>query len=462
MAEKLVSYRRAVFFALVLTILVPASAFGIQRAENGAGQYLIAPFAIAANGYETVLEISDTPDTAAQAIKLRVLDRDGQPRLAANLYLGRGATWAGGLTYQDGTARLVTSSESCLLVDDQGLAEPVSQVDLAFTAGSVEVVEMGVVAEAPLSTLVSEGDCEAIAALWNEEAFAPNAALDAPSGGLKVAARVVNVGKGTFYGVPVTALTDYSGIVQHTAPGTAQPDLSTTWDAGTPEGQTRSVVCSDEGCVEDYWENPIDAASAALMVYTVRETYDISESLNARSERILTFPTRAYYADDQGLSSADVSLLIMDRKGRSWTGLGVPSGGPFDDSTTVWLEYGGSLEPLDFTTSEAEVGVPQDTRLFGLWHTVQSPGEGFSSKGPYPLERPPGNGQARLGLLASRGMPALVAPSGREYWGFPAIVATFTEYTNGVLPGDGGVPQRANYGSSASPVTTVRIDPPLD
>jgi hypothetical protein len=56
----------------------------------------------------------------------------------------------------------------------------------------------------------------------------------------------------------------------------------------------------------------------------------------------------------------------------------------------------------------------------------------------------------------------LVAASGRRYRGHAAIVTTFVEYTNGVLPGADGVPRRANYGSTASVSGTARIDPPID
>lgn len=446
-------------------LLLSAGAFGIQRSGDGTGQYLIVPFAIAANGYETVLEISDTLDTVAQALKLRILDRDGQPRLTANLYLKGGATWAGGLTRQDGTARLLTASDSCLLIERDDAVEPSSQVDFEFTAGSVEVVEMGVVDEQALSTAVSNDDCQAIADLWNDGSWAPEAALTPPDGGLRATARVVNVGKGTFYGVPVTALKHFSDIAQHTAPSTAQPDLASTHDEGTQAGETRSVVCDDDGCVEDFWDNPIDAASAALMTYTARDTYDISESLNARSEWIVTYPTQAHHDDSHRFSSALVSVGVFDRGGSEVPGptyVLIPEQIPSFKSPTTKIIHKRSVMPIDLGAVAREPGEIRASTLFGLAQEVTD-GDNYISR-----SRLPNTGQVRLGFesftdsINAIYQHVIVANSGRRYSGRPALVVPFVEYTHGVLPGNDGQPQRANYGSSGEVSTTVRIDPPFE
>jgi hypothetical protein len=452
--------------AVVLSLLLSsAPAWAIQRSGDGLGEYLIVPFAIAANGYETVLEISDTPDTPAQVLKLRVLDRDGQPRLTANLYLKGAGTWAGGLTRQGETARLLTSSDSCLLVERDDAVEPSSQVDFDFTAGSVEIVEMGVVDAQALRNAVSDDDCQAIADLWNDDAWAPEAALTPPEGGLRATARVVNVGKGTFYGVPATALKHFSNIVQHTAPSTAQPDLASTHDAGTATGETRSVVCDDDGCVEDFWENPIDAASAALITHTARDTYDISESLNARSEWIVTYPTQAHYADSQRFSSAVVAVSVFDRAGSEVPGAfnwRVPEQLPDFESATTTIIHQRSVMSIELGAVAREPGETRASILFGLAHQV--------ARNDIYIARSqlPDTGQVRLGFesytdsLDAAYQFVIWANSGRRYSGRPALVVPFVEHTHGVLPGNDGQPQRANYGSSGSPVTSVRINPPAE
>ncbi|WP_376692827.1 hypothetical protein [Wenzhouxiangella sp. EGI_FJ10409] len=452
---------RIVAAAGAVCLFCTSGASAIERSDDGAGQYLIVPFAIANSNNESLVEISDsTEESAARALKLRVLDRDGEPRLTANLYLARGATWAGGLTRQDDAARLLTTSDSCLLVEGTDGIEATDEVGFEFSAGSLEVVEMGIVVDPPLAAHVNDRDCEAIVDLWNDDAWTPDAALAPPAGDIRAGARIVNVSKGTLYGVPVTALKNFSNIVQHSGPGDAQPDLASTHDEGTSSGQTRSVVCVDGECIEDFWENPIDAASAALMTYTARASYDISESLNARSEWTVTLPAASAYPESHALSSASVSMLITERSGRSWTGVSIPTPPalPFFNTTTLWLDYEAVVNLLDFTTTVSEVGSVQDSRLFGLSHLVQSPGEDLDQMSPSATERLPENGQARFGFDCGDGAPVLVASSGRRYWGCPAIVTTFAEYTNGVLPGEGGVPQRANYGSSGAVSTSVRID----
>lgn len=452
-----------VVLGLGLQLSAPGSA--IQRADGPAGEYLITPFVLANGTYETLIEISDsTEDPAARALKLRVLDRDGEPRLTANLYLPRNATWSAGLTRQGDMARLITGPEACLLVDGPNKIEVVYQADIELTAGSLEVVEMGTAVDPPLASHIADGDCNAIVELWANDSWLANAALSPPAGGIRSSVRVINVANGTIYGVPTTALRAFSNIVQHQPPGSAQPDLASTHDEGTAAGETRSVTCFDDGCIEDYWNRPIDAASAALMRYTVSDTFDISESLGARSEWVVTLPTMNLYSADHPLSSASASTLIAERSGVTWNGpvIPTPPSLPFFNDTTFWLEYGESVNPLDFTTTVPEVGAVQETRLFGLGHVVQSPGESLSEKSPFPTDHLPNNGQARLGFDCGDGDPALVASSGRSYWGCPAIVTTFTEYTNGQLQGDDGVLQRANYGAFGSPTTTVRIDPPTE
>lgn len=451
----------AAMLASALLLCAPLGAFAIQRSDQGMGQYLIVPFVLANGDHETLIEISDsTSDPVARALKLRVLDRDGAPRLAANLYLARGATWAGGLTRHEESARLAVVSDACLLVEGPAGIEAAEQVDFDFTAGSLEVVEMGRVVESPLAAHVRERECGAIVDLWNDSAWMPDAALSPPGGDVRAGARIINVPKGTLYGVPATALTDFSNIVQHEPPGSALPDLASTHDEGTSVGETRSVICAEGECVEDFWDNPVDAASAALMSYTARETFELSQSLFANSEWIMTLPTASRYPESHALASASVSMLIAERSGLPWTGVVVPTPPnlPFFNATTVWLEHEASVNPLDLTTTVPEVGLQQDSRLFGLDHLVQSPGQDLSDKSPHPTEALPDSGQARLGFDCGNGAPALVALSGRTYWGCPAIVTTFTEFTNGVLEGEDGVPQRANYGSSGSPARTVRID----
>lgn len=444
---------------VVLTIVLVVISNGvsaIEKSDTGAGQYLIVPFAIANANNETLIEISDsTRQPVARALKLRVLDRDGQPRLTANLYLARGATWAGGLTREEGAARLVASSDSCLLVEGSDGIEAPDQVDFDFNAGSLEVVEMGIAVDPPLAAHVHERDCEAIVDLWNDGAWSPGAALAPPAGDIRVGARIINVAKGALYGVPATALKDFSNIVQHSEPGSAQPDLASTQDEGTAAGQTRSEVCVDGECIEDFWENPVDAASAVLMSFTARDTYNIADSLAAESEWVVTYPTVHYYEADNVLGTTLVSLLVSDRSGQTLydNAVYIPEMAP-SFSNTLWLNHERSVNLLNFRMKHEEAEGPVSTGIFGLEEAFRIPNWDF--------EALPESGRARLGFESfwPPDVQPLVAPSGRTYWGRPAIVTTFTEYTNGVLPGEDGVPQRANYGSSGEVSTTVRISQP--
>jgi hypothetical protein len=277
---------------------------------------------------------------------------------------------------------------------------------------------------------------------------------------------VVNVGKGTFYGVPATALKHFSNIVQHTAPSTSQPDLASTHDAGTATGETRSVVCDDDGCVEDSWENPIDAASAALMTHSARDTYNISESLNARSEWIVTYPTQAHYESPfHPLSNAAVIVGVFDRGGNKIPGLvwvRPPEWNPSFGNPTSGFVHERSVMPIELGAVAGEPGDTRESTLFGLPYEVTN-NHHFIGR-----SRLPDTGQVQLGFESftdsynATDQELIVANSGRRYSGRPALVVPFVEYTHGVLPGNDGQPQRANYGSSGSPATSVRIDPPFE
>jgi hypothetical protein len=345
-------------------------------------------------------------------LKLRLLDRDGEPRQSANLYLAQDATWAGGLTLQRGLACLVTSSSSCTLVEDASGIDAIGEVDFAFEAGSLEIVEMGTVVDPPLAMHVQEGDCRAIVDRWNDSSWSPGAALSPPVGDTQVGAQIINVSKRTLYGVPVTALENVSNIVQHTELGSAKPDLASTQDEGTSAGETRSVVCIEDKCIEDFWENPIDEASAVLMTYEVHDHYAIADSLAAESEWVVTYPTRAHYGNEHVLATNLVSLLVTDRSGQVYYDdtLYTPEMSPSFVST-LWLNHEQSVNLLNFGIKREQAEVSVSTGIFGLEEAYRIPNWGF--------EVLPEAGRARLGFEASwpPDVQALVAASDRRYQG---------------------------------------------
>src|SRR5699024_9819275 len=186
-----------------------------------------------------------------------------------------------------------------------------------FESGFMEWVEMGVIADQDYRHLVAGRDCAGLAALWADPGWAADAddVLDLPAGGLRATASLIDVARGTMYALTATALDDFSSIAQHREPASAEPSLATTFDDGTPSGETRSVVCHRGECVTDTWAEPVDAASAALLVREARGDFVISESIGAATEWVVTYPTRAYYPDGRPLVTSFANLFLADRSG---------------------------------------------------------------------------------------------------------------------------------------------------
>ncbi len=464
-------FRAAVVLGIATGLSMATSAFAIQRADDGKGQYLIVPVAIATDEYETLIEVSELerPGGGIRALKLRVLDRDGVPRQAANLYPERRGTWAAVLSRADGVARLKGDWSGCTLVEGPDGMEAVDEISLDFEFGSLEIVDMGRLGEPLLPPPHEAPDCDALIDLWDAPADDHDDSLRPPVGHLAARARIVNVSRGTLYEVPVTALKDFSDIPQHEPPGSALPDLASTHDAGTPDGQTRSVVCLADQCIEDFWADPIDAASAALMVHDVRDTYEIDPAMNARSEWVVTYPTMAYYPEDHQFAEMNTGLLVTDRTGRSFLSSVMPPPAfptPYFSGSTAWLHHTRSVNLVDLSKTKDDVGELQSSSLFGIEHQVQVPG---SLEYVQLDERLPDAGLVRLGFEwrhrpggGLEYLEPLVANSGRAYLGRPAIVTTFMEYTNGTLPSDDGVLQRANYGTAGTPQVHRRVNEPGD
>ncbi|MFU8833086.1 MAG: hypothetical protein ACNA7J_13170, partial [Wenzhouxiangella sp.] len=233
----------------------------------------------------------------------------------------------------------------------------------------------------------------------------------------------------------------------HTAPGESEPNLATTFDEGTPGGQTRSVVCHRGECITDTWAEPIDAASAALMVHEARGDFVISESIGARTEWVVTYPTMGYYPDGHPLKGAVVSLYLADRSGAfvepSPDVIPIPPPSDFRNKTTYWVSHLQSVNFLDFNQSGDESFVDLPTSIFALEHHVQFP-TGLGPGGEFLAI--PESGQARAGFESEEGQ--LVSDTGRRYLGRPAIVWLFQEFENGVLEAGDGAQQKANYGNA--------------
>lgn len=443
---------------MILTVVLAGMHAGpghaIHKEHDGTGAYVIVPFVIANEDYDTLVLI----DTGTTAVKVRILDQHGQPMVTGNLYSR--ATWTASLSREDDKTVLASNSEECLIVEEDGeyVATQILEFDLEY--GSIEFVTMGTrLPGHPFDFTWRQRDCETIASLWNDPSWADdaNSVLSVSrSRAMQASTSIINVTQGTMYSVDATALNEFSNIVQHTAPDNPRPDLRDTHDEGTPAGETTSTVCMHGECISDTWENPLDASSAALMVTSGRTDFIIADHINAKTEWIVNFPTARFYPDENPLSMIEARLVAFDRSG-DFVGIGPPIGVPpqvdfFD--WTYMFELNQAVSTFDFNRNHQSPEESIPSSIFGIEHTLQN----------FWINRPdlvfPDHGTAILGFESGGG--DLVTDAERYYQGRPAIVVSFQEYSNGTLTDEDGNQVRANYGKGYSPVQPSHVWVPPD
>src|SRR4051794_34377360 len=91
------------------------------------------------------------------------------------------------------------------------------------------------------------------------------------------------------------ALDGFSANVQHTLPTSASPDLNTA----SAESDTGTAVSVDVGghMVNVHYAHSVDAVSALFMNATHLNEYVIEPDAGAKTDWLVTFPTKRFYVD---------------------------------------------------------------------------------------------------------------------------------------------------------------------
>lgn len=314
--------------ALAATLGAAASAHAVNVNQNGLGQVLLYPVYTAEEGNVTAVHVTNTTNQI-KAVKVRFVEgMNSQEVLDFNLYLSPNDVWTGGVVQTAEGAALVTTDKSCtagaLATEGQPFvtylfdgsynvpSTTFKRADSVKSAartrvGHLEVIEMGSVAPTTVlsgTTTAAQaiihgaatgapGNCDAVRAAWNTGGLwmtTPIAGMTAPSGGLYGTATVVNVDKGTEFGVEVTALDNFAGgAILHKQPGDEAPSLAdSTLTATFPNGASRDYLAGE------------DAVSAVLMKQAIMNDFAYGAGLNAETDLVLTFPTKALYVNNGG------------------------------------------------------------------------------------------------------------------------------------------------------------------
>lgn len=288
----------AASLALAVTLGFSSAAGAVELSTSGAGQVLIYPLYSVESGNDTAIHVTNASMTPTVA-KVRILEGlEGRVVHSFNLYLGSHDVWTGVLTRSDSGARLVSADSSCTLpqlpaegVELAGATDP----GLAARArvGSIEVIGMaGNWASVPSlppqmgSAPVMGIPCDALrdafgeGGVWAQDS---NAGLYPPANGLSGSVTLTNVMNGHQIALDATALLDFSQNARQTRPENPEPTL----------GQSETTYAAMRDAVLPF-RNGTEAVTALLTHQSADGDYAYGAGLNAETDWVITFPTKAY------------------------------------------------------------------------------------------------------------------------------------------------------------------------
>ncbi len=339
---------------------IAGSAQAVNLNPDGIGSVLIYPYYTVNGGNDTLLSVVNTTDEA-KAVKVRFLEAyNSREVLDFNLYLSAYDVWVaaiiGGQTIEDEIvgvpagedgAWLVVNDTSCTVPYLYEMARPQAFLPYAYTnpgaldggptalsrvrEGHFEMIEIGTLvgpsAVNATHTAVTgmPVDCGQLVknwstgGIWLTEAIAnstgvPNV-LFAPcqygsgshcdyattdvvrnSGGLFGSYAFINGLAGTIFSGNAAAVqgVDAKDRGNHHIPGTSRPSLNggsatTAWEfLGEPLVEAAPL----------YYGSAVDAISSVFMHELIMNEYSVNPNIGAKSEWIVTFPTKNFYVDD--------------------------------------------------------------------------------------------------------------------------------------------------------------------
>lgn len=435
--------------ALLFPLALPA----VMVSPTGQGEVLIYPYFDARNGQQTVLSVVNG-DYSGKAIKLHVREaQNGRPVATLNLYLGEYDVWTALLfTAPDGRPALLTQDNSCTVpaiktstvlpqLPDGSRYLPLSSAsytganaDLGSAtteraaSGFIEMVEMGALVNHSLSDQYATHingvpfGCAMLEAAWRDGRDGywvrdPLIDLAPPTGALSGSVSVTHLADRSAYRIHATAIGGFSVVVQHSAPGQALPDLSSAVTE-TARMQVESTVVVNGRIVHSRWpqERAIDAVSAALSQSGQRAEFSVEASQGARTDWLITLPTRRYYTDRQLVSTATPPFTVR------FSGTGhceYASSTPYDREARRPIgdiDFGGITPPRPCLCASTQLWSVGGERVFG--------NEGIAcAANPLPVIF--GDVQLDGGFfnvgLAGNGHRSRMALDGEQFDGLPAI-----------------------------------------
>ena len=446
--------KRICFSILVVGLcLIVTPAQAVRIAHNEAGQVVIVPLFNTLAGMDTLLKVSNGADYSALRVQLR--NPEGQRIEAINVYLAPDQEWRAALTRRPEGPVMTAGDPKCVLSQEGDSTVESVQADIPISSdfGYIEILLMGHITDEQLKSNIAFRNCDLLAdefsnGEWNAD---KNAGVSAPTNSIRTIAQLIDVGKGTLYGLEPVHLAGFRNRPHHVPPGELF-GLADAHDDGTMTGETSSLVCAQD-CSFETWADPRDAVSSVLLAVAREAAYVVDPTIRASSSFIILNPMHPYYSSDE-FSSHQTGFLLTD------SDVGIlpacltprpPIEFPLDRICPRPLEIQNPQALSGFTTTR-DLSIDPDTAPLPI---IGIPG--FYPKASFLRGVELDSGSARIFFL-SFDNPSLVSNDQSEYFGLPSIVLGFTEYQNGQLTSPDGGAVRANYGTSALG-TKIASDP---
>ena len=457
---------------LLFALLPSAAAVAgpVALSESGEGSALIAPLWSVREGHDTLISIRNNGGLAT-AVKLRVIEADGVEVLSLNLYLGAQDTWVAALTDSgsDGLpdGRLITADETCILplpARDESRVARLELPALAHGNGYLEITEMGVSTfTGPAGSIGSFWDrCETLSDRFETGTWAsdPAETVGPPGGRLSALVHLINVGVGGMVSPSVTALSGFSDVVQHSAPGSEVPDLSTAVTSNTASGLTESRVCGVDDCDVRAWNLPVEAVASVLLADRLEASYSAKPSIGAVTQFVYTRPLARFESDADGGFAIDGDVRFAERSRDA------------DESTPGDCPPQPTIFPLHPGSDICGTRYFRDRWILAVaalqFGQVEGAEPGFSLLGttqPLRFDSLPGpfvSGELQLHVDQDLGDEdrVLTSADGAQFPGDAIIGFAVQQFSNGTLVNPDGQSVRATYRSEQE-LIRVRISEPV-
>ena len=308
------------YIIYLISLAITTSSLAVSINPKGVGEVLIYPYYTVNNNFNTFYSVVNTSDQA-KAIKIRFLEGENSAVvLSFNVYLAAHDVWVGNLSSFTSSISGHAGEPSVLHTTDDNSCSPylnksgqeflpfMIDTNITFnnnslqraTDGHIEVIEMGTLNGASEQATNHDSDdipnnCYQLELAWDNVGYwsqDPTTDLDATTGGLSGTATLLNITEGISVGYDALALDGFwQGTNIQTSPGSLLPNIGNAY----PQSQ----VLAGGAVLTTNWQTGVQAVTAVMMQQSIFNQFSTEEILNAKTEWVVSFPTKYLHVNNQ-------------------------------------------------------------------------------------------------------------------------------------------------------------------